>query len=53
MLFGFFISPYVIGGTITVITGWHHYGDHKVASLRRSRGGAIAAITEWHYSTAH
>jgi hypothetical protein len=53
MLFGLFISSYVIGGSITPIINWLHYADHKVASLRRSQGGSITAITEWHYSTAH
>jgi len=29
---------------------WLHYGDHKLAPLRRSPSGSIAAIINWpHY----
>ena len=32
-------------GFITTITTWSHYGDQKVASLRRSQNGSIAPIS--------
>jgi hypothetical protein len=35
-------------GSITPITKWPHYGDHKLARLRRPSGGLIAPITRWH-----
>ena len=31
-----------IGGSITAIMDWLHYGDHQLAPLRRSRNGTIA-----------
>jgi hypothetical protein len=31
-------------GSITPIIGWPHYGDYRVARLRRSWNGTIAAI---------
>jgi hypothetical protein len=52
-----FLSPFLKirsqSGSITPIIRWPHYGDHRVASLRRSSGGSFTAITEWLYSTDH
>jgi hypothetical protein len=42
-----------MGGTISTITNWPYFGDHPVASFRRSSGGLISAITPWLYSTDH
>ena len=40
-------------GSITAISYWFDYADHRVASLRRLQGGSFAAIMEWHYSSDH
>jgi hypothetical protein len=47
MLFDFMAAAIRFGGSITVITRWHYYGDHQVTRLRRSPGGLITVITEW------
>jgi hypothetical protein len=31
----------------TPIIGWRHYGDHRLAPLRRSCAGAYAPIINW------
>jgi hypothetical protein len=33
-----------MGSTISVIISWFDFGDHPVASFRRSRSGSIAPI---------
>ena len=47
MLLGLFKESDRPGGSITTIHRWPHYGDHRMAPLRRSPPGPITPITKW------
>ena len=45
--FGSFQIPTDQSGSISAITKWPHFGDHKLAPFRRSPTGPISAIRRW------